>query len=633
MGEDSWYNVFIKHSEVFMTSKKYNLNVRFFYNTLNRAEKKLYRHMVEKISKQEYEFSYDITSSFINYFKTYDAVINDFPEFFYADYNAIEWIEVGKLKLALKVNYSSEEIAKLNKGLDEIYRKFDRVTDNFELQEAVTEFICKEYTYSDKYRGKREEQEIHTVAGLLKKKKGVCSAFAKLAQYIFQKRGIQTVYTVGDGNDESIPEELRSHAWLMINHEGNYYHWDITAIMSDYKDEDTTQYADFNITDKEMLENYTYTDKVYESIVCDKTDYNYYHKKGLYFKTYEEMKEGITKFVKEMDYTKEVNWFNFRISPEIDTPDSINYTLSPQEINEILEGTGYVCAKFNTYFYRDGLGYYRCKVSTRKKMEMKLTVVQPKYYWENEPSKNVREFLKEQLLNVTEDEIIVLPEYSNAGGISDIEKEKNEMQYADEIKSYCKKIAKEKHAYVCVNVLEERKGEIKNSTYLYGKDGKTKFIYDKIHLPPSEVALGMSYGDGKCTCTVDGIRFAFMTCYDIYFNEQIEHIAKFKPDVIVVPGYQRGELSDIIKAQITLLAYRCNSFVLRSSFSMDKDHLGGCSMIANPMGKILANLGKDVGSVSQTVSIKEKCYRPNGFGGEFILNDDFVNNGLRPDAF
>ena len=56
-------------------------------------------------------------------------------------------------------------------------------------------------------------------------------------------------------------------------------------------------------------------------------------------------------------------------------------------------------------------------------------------------------------------------------------------------------------------------------------------------------------------------------------------------------------------------------------------------MIANPMGKILANLGKDVGSVSQTVSIKEKCYRPNGFGGEFILNDDFVNNGLRPDAF
>ncbi len=264
---------------------------------------------------------------------------------------------------------------------------------------------------------------------------------------------------------------------------------------------------------------------------------------------------------------------------------------------------------------------------------MKLTVVQPKYHWENEPCKNSREYLKSLLDNVTEDEIIVLPEYSNAGGTSNPEEEREGIKYADEMKEYCSKIAKEKRAYVCVNVLEERDGKIRNSTYLYDKKGENRFIYDKIHLPPSEVNLGVAYGDGKCTCIVDGIRFAFLTCYDIYFNEQIEHIAKFKPDIIIAPGYQRGEFAYIIKAQMTLLAYRCNAYALRSSFTMDKDNLGGCAMIVNPMGKILANLGKEQGSISATANVKEKCYRPNGFGGDKILNDDFINNGLRQDVY
>ena len=121
----------------------------------------------------------------------------------------------------------------------------------------------------------------------------------------------------------------------------------------------------------------------------------------------------------------------------------------------------------------------------------------------------------------------------------------------------------DKSAYIAINVPEQRDGKIKNSTYLFGKDGKPAFVYDKIHLPPSEVALGVARGDGTCVCNLDGIRFGLLTCYDVYFNEQIEYLASQKPDIILIPGYQRGENSDIIRAQTKLIAFHCNAVVAK----------------------------------------------------------------------
>lgn len=60
---------------------------------------------------------------------------------------------------------------------------------------------------------------------------------------------------------------------------------------------------------------------------------------------------------------------------------------------------------------------------------------------------------------------------------------------------------------------------------------ESAFIHDKIHLPPSELVLGVKHGDGACVCDLGGIRFGFLTCYDVYFNEQIEYLATQKVDV------------------------------------------------------------------------------------------------------
>lgn len=264
---------------------------------------------------------------------------------------------------------------------------------------------------------------------------------------------------------------------------------------------------------------------------------------------------------------------------------------------------------------------------------LKITVVQPPYFAGENPDEKIADFLLNQIKQADEDSLIVLPEYSNAGGLSDAEGELKALPRAQKMLYEAATIAKGNKVYIAINVLEKRSGKIKNSTYLFDKNGKTAFVYDKIHLPPSEISLGVKRGTGACVCELDGIRFAFMTCYDVYFNEQIEYIAQQKPDVILIPGYQRGERTDIICSQAKLTAFRCNAFVARSSYSMNDEGHGGCSMVVSPEGQILESMGNNIGSISAEINPKWKYMRTAGFGGDMIRNDDFINNGLLPEVF
>ncbi len=264
---------------------------------------------------------------------------------------------------------------------------------------------------------------------------------------------------------------------------------------------------------------------------------------------------------------------------------------------------------------------------------MKITVVQPPYYAGDFPDEKIADFLLENIRSAEKGELMVLPEYSNAGGLSDAESERKALSRAPKMLEAASEAAKSKACYIAINVLEERAGKIQNSTYLFDTEGKASFVYDKIHLPPSEVRLGVAYGGGACCHELDGIRFAFMTCYDVYYNEQIELIAKYKPDIILVPGYQRGERTDIIRAQAKLTAFRCNAYLARSSFSMGSEERGGCSMIVAPDGIILEDMHADVGKISADEDVKWKYMRPAGFGEGLVRNDDFIADGMRADIF
>lgn len=100
---------------------------------------------------------------------------------------------------------------------------------------------------------------------------------------------------------------------------------------------------------------------------------------------------------------------------------------------------------------------------------MNITVVQPPYFVGDNPDEKIAEFLIKELEKAEKDSLIILPEYSNAGGVSDVESEKAAMPRAKVMLKKAAAVAKEKSAYVAINVLEERNGDMKNSTYLFDK--------------------------------------------------------------------------------------------------------------------------------------------------------------------
>ena len=198
------------------------------------------------------------------------------------------------------------------------------------------------------------------------------------------------------------------------------------------------------------------------------------------------------------------------------------------------------------------------------------------------------------------------------------------------------------HAVVAMNYLcETEPGVFRNTTEILDRSGRSAGRFFKQHLTEAEqeiAGLDSTYTRQfrpPTVVEVDGIRFACVICYDIYFSEYVSQIAHGRPDVILVPSFQRGERKEIIRMQNQYLAFRCNSFVVRASVSMGtRARLGGMSLIAAPDGRILKEWSNRCGLFFCEVGdIKQKYMRGNGFGGKMIAGDRFVEQSRETWAY
>ena len=122
----------------------------------------------------------------------------------------------------------------------------------------------------------------------------------------------------------------------------------------------------------------------------------------------------------------------------------------------------------------------------------------------------------------------------------------------------------------------------RNTTYAFNRNGELVGKYFKQHLTPGEVTktrLDSDYTFEHSTPTVieiEGIRFAFLTCYDFYFYEAYANIARQNVDVVIGCSHQRSDTHLSLAIMSQHLAYNTNAYVLRSSVSMDESsNIGG----------------------------------------------------------
>ena len=271
---------------------------------------------------------------------------------------------------------------------------------------------------------------------------------------------------------------------------------------------------------------------------------------------------------------------------------------------------------------------------------MKACVIQPPYSRDTAFSDEYFAYKLRELAACDETvDIIVLPEYSDVPCATSTLEETlyYHDKYIGTLLDACVDAARRCNAMVFVNALSLEPTGYRNTTYCYDRQGNLAGKYFKKHLPPLELNVLKLDSDytfepsEPYVLEMEGIRFGFLTCYDFYFYEAFANIAQQDVDIIIGCSLQRSDTHEAIEIMCRFLAYNTNAYVLRSSVSFSEDSkICGASMIVNPRGQLLANMGSRFGSAFAEFDPQDKYFKPAGYGNPDAAHYQYIEFGRKP---
>lgn len=245
------------------------------------------------------------------------------------------------------------------------------------------------------------------------------------------------------------------------------------------------------------------------------------------------------------------------------------------------------------------------------------------------------------LLDACTDELdlIVAPEYSSVPCVPKDEKNFYEavLRYNDLILKKAQATAKRANAILFINALDKSEKGWRNTTFAFDRNGNPAGKYHKTHPVASEVQkrkLDDSYSSEFAAPTIleiEGLRLAFLTCYDFYFYESYARIALEKPDFVIGCSHQRSDPFEMSELFSAFCAFNTNAYVVRASVSIgEASPVGGGSLIASPEGKILLQMKNEVGLGVLEIDPTRKHMKPAGFGNAPAPHYEYMEKGRRP---
>lgn len=271
---------------------------------------------------------------------------------------------------------------------------------------------------------------------------------------------------------------------------------------------------------------------------------------------------------------------------------------------------------------------------------MKVCIIQPEYCVDHSRSEEFLQWELEALDKCDESmDIIALPESSDTPCLAHNQQERlwSYQNLNARILEKAKETAKRCNAIVFVNARSDEAGGLRNTTYAIDRQGNVAGKYFKEHLTPrectfEEVDHSYTYEPTEPTIIeIEGIKFAFLVCYDAYFYENFAQIGRYDPDVVVTCSHQRSDSHEALRIMNRFLAYNTNAYVVRSSVSMgESSPVGGNSMIVAPDGTVLAELENQVGMTCAEIDPHQRYLKPAGFGNPDDCHHHYVEAGRRP---
>lgn len=271
---------------------------------------------------------------------------------------------------------------------------------------------------------------------------------------------------------------------------------------------------------------------------------------------------------------------------------------------------------------------------------MKACVIQPPYSMDIKDADRLFEQKLEYLRKCDDSmDIIVLPEYSDVPCKTVAWEDTYALhsKYIGRLLDECAETARRCNAILFVNALSLTDTGYRNTTYAFDRSGNIVGKYFKKHLPPSELFdlhLDSDYTrvhSEPYVLELEGLRFAFLTCYDFYFYEAFASIARQNVDIIIGCSLQRSDTHSALEIMGRFCAYNCNAHLVRASVSLSPDsEICGASMIVTPKGDMLVNMKSETGLATAEFDPADKYYKPAGFGGKLAPHYEYIEFGRNP---
>lgn len=278
-------------SEEGINAKRNEQAGRYAYERLTDSGKTLYVEILTILQHQA-EGIVVSTTSVDAIEMVFDYVMVDHPEIFYV--TACKYTNYTVASSTTKIAFSGiyaygpEEVQRrqtlINDAVSRCLAGAPSSSDQYYAIKYVYEYII---TNTDYAPGAEDNQNICSV---FLNKRSVCNGYAKAAQLLLNKLGIECTLVTGTVHTRNGSSER--HAWNLVKCNGQYYYLDVTWGDASYQTVSgesadasklpSVNYDYLNVTTAEITKNHTLPDYIYMPTCNSMTD-NYFVREGIYF--------------------------------------------------------------------------------------------------------------------------------------------------------------------------------------------------------------------------------------------------------------------------------------------------------------------------------------------------------------
>lgn len=211
----------------------------------------------------------------------------------------------------------------------------------------------------------------------------------------------------------------------------------------------------------------------------------------------------------------------------------------------------------------------------------------------------------------TESQLVILPELWFHTAFGNDVYDKDLIVKTTEIVDQISRIAKSRGSWVHSGsfIFKHDNGNLYNRSYLINSYGEIVAEYDKIHLfgIGSGEAETLTAGNRLCVVGTGFGRIGIATCFDLRFPELFRELVLLGAEVIiVVSAWPKERIEDFkllsraraLENQVILI--NCNGVGFQGNVL-----LGGNSIVINPKGRIILEMGDDEVHQKITLDLKQ----------------------------